>query len=123
MLADFDIHRGTILYRISINMAEFNDVIFFFLILTLFPFVNYNLLINQLGSGDFVGSNQLTNRSTTAPISYTRDDFTEDFESRTEKTESEIEDAVFLGRTQFCTTNLRIWYFFGQETYIHCVAQ
>jgi len=32
-------------------------------------------------------------------------------------------DAVFLGRTQFCTTNLRIWYFFGQETYIHFVAQ
>ena len=32
-------------------------------------------------------------------------------------------DAVFLGRTHFCTPNLRIWYFFGQETYIHFVAQ
>ena len=32
-------------------------------------------------------------------------------------------DAVFLGRTYFCTTNLGIWYFFHQEIYIHFVAQ
>jgi len=32
-------------------------------------------------------------------------------------------DAVFLGRTHFCSTNLEIWSFFGQETYIHFVAQ
>ena len=29
----------------------------------------------------------------------------------------------FIGRSQFCTTNLGIWYFFGQQTYIHFVAQ
>jgi len=29
----------------------------------------------------------------------------------------------FIERTQSCTTNLRIWYLFGQETYIHSVAQ
>jgi len=29
----------------------------------------------------------------------------------------------FIGRTHFCTTNLRIWYFFGQETYTRFVAQ
>jgi len=29
----------------------------------------------------------------------------------------------FIGHTHFCTTNLRIWSFFGQETYIHFVAQ
>jgi len=32
-------------------------------------------------------------------------------------------DAVFLGRTDFCTTSLRIWYFLVHETYIHFVAQ
>ena len=32
-------------------------------------------------------------------------------------------DAVFIGRTHFCITDLRIWYFFGQETYIHFVSQ
>ena len=40
----------------------------------------------------------LTNRSTTAPISYTRDEFTEDFESRTEKSDSEIEDEITGGQ-------------------------
>ena len=29
----------------------------------------------------------------------------------------------FIGRTHFCTTNLGIWYVFGQEAYIHIVAQ
>jgi len=29
----------------------------------------------------------------------------------------------FTGPTHFCTTNLGIWQFFGQETYIHFVAQ
>ena len=29
----------------------------------------------------------------------------------------------FIGRTHFCTTNLRVWYFFGQESYIQFVAQ
>ena len=28
-----------------------------------------------------------------------------------------------IGRTHFCTTNLGIWYFFDQETYIHFLAQ
>ena len=37
--------------------------------------------------------------------------------------QSSLFDAVFIGRTEFCTTNLGIWYFFGQETYIHFVAQ
>jgi len=32
-------------------------------------------------------------------------------------------DAVFLERTHFDTTNLRTWYFFGQETYIHFVTK
>jgi len=32
-------------------------------------------------------------------------------------------DAVFIVRTHFCTTNLRIWYFFDQETYIHVISQ
>jgi len=29
----------------------------------------------------------------------------------------------FLGRTHFCTSNLGIWQFFRQETYIHLIAQ
>ena len=29
----------------------------------------------------------------------------------------------FIGRAHFCTTNLGIWSFFGQETYSHFVAQ
>jgi len=29
----------------------------------------------------------------------------------------------FIGRTQFCTRNLRIWSFLGQETYIYFVTQ
>jgi len=29
----------------------------------------------------------------------------------------------FIGRTHFCTTNLRISQFFGHETFVHCVAQ
>mgnify|MGYP000328335695 CR=1 FL=1 len=33
-------------------------------------------------------------------------------------------DAVFFrGRTHFSTTNFGIWKFFGQESYIHFVAQ
>jgi len=34
-----------------------------------------------------------------------------------------IFDAVFIGCTHFYTTNLGIWSFFDQETYIHIVAQ
>jgi len=34
-----------------------------------------------------------------------------------------ITKTPFLGRTHFCTTNLIIWYYLGQETYIHFVAQ
>ena len=40
----------------------------------------------------------MTNRSTTAPVSYTNDQFTEDFESRTQKSESEIEDEITGGQ-------------------------
>ena len=40
----------------------------------------------------------MTNRSTTAPASYTNDQFTEDFESRTQKSESEIEDEITGGQ-------------------------
>ena len=32
-------------------------------------------------------------------------------------------DAVFIGRTHFCTKTLGICYFFGPETFIHFVAQ
>lgn len=57
---------------------------------------SYSIILG-LASGDFIGSTQLTNRSSTAPVSYTRDEFTEDFESRTEKTESEIEEDEITG--------------------------
>ena len=30
---------------------------------------------------------------------------------------------LFIGCTHFCTTNVGIWYYFGQETYIYFVAQ
>lgn len=53
---------------------------------------------NNQARGDFHGTQQLTNRSTTAPASYTNDQFTEDFESRTQKSESEIEDEITGGQ-------------------------
>jgi len=53
---------------------------------------------NDQARGDFHGTQQLTNRSTTAPASYTNDQFTEDFESRTQKSESEIEDEITGGQ-------------------------
>ena len=36
---------------------------------------------------------------------------------------SAVATMAFLGRTHFCTTHLRIWYVFGQETYIYFVDQ
>ena len=40
----------------------------------------------------------------------------------TRRTPRERKTPFFIGRTQFCTTNLGIWQFFGHETYIQFVA-
>ena len=53
------------------------------------------------GAGDFITPAQMTNRSSNAPLSYNRDEFTEDFESKTEHTdhtESDIEDDITEGQ-------------------------